>query len=310
MPTLLDRAPCHPVGVPTAPDLPSAPRMLGALPGRYRGQVEDWSTPARGRRRTRKAWFYASAFCGDVTVGVAVVDAGLLATAFVYVAHGSTYTEKTLTRPRGFPRGFAPSPTATWELGAWSVRPREGGWLVTAPGVRLHIGPAGPGLTAISNAPGRPFHHTWKELGLPATVELADGRRLHGRAAVDVTLGHPPRRTQWHWASLDADGLQVNLVAHLLDGLENAVWVSADATQDARVVPVGQALFSPGPQWHVRTVDGLVDIRFDPQGARSQNLRLGVLASRFTQPYGQWSGTVLGREASGHGVVEEHRATW
>lgn len=167
----------------------------------------------------------------------------------------------------------------------------------------MEISARGPGLTAVSNPPGRPFHHTWKDLGLPATVHL-DGRTLRGHAGLDVTLGHPPRQTLWHWASLDSPDLQVNLVAHLLDGLENAVWTSEG------IVPVGQALFATGEAWSIRTVDGLVDVQFHPEGARTENLRLGVMASRFTQPYGWWEGSVLGRAVRGRGVVEEHRALW
>ncbi len=289
-------------------DLPPAPASLGATPGRYSGRVADWSVPRRGRRLTRKAWFYASAFCPDVTVGFAVIDAGPVATAFVYVHDHRTgaFWEEKLLRPRGFARDFAPGPDAHWSLGAWSVEPHLGGWRLTGPRMAMTIGPAGPGLTAISNPPGRPWHHTWKDLGLPVEVSVA-GELHRGRAGVDLTLGHPPRRTLWHWASLDTGEVAVNLVAHLLDGLENAVWTPGG------IIPVGQALFSYdstlGP-WHVRTVDGAVDVVLTPAGERREHVRAVLLASRFSQPFGTFRGTILGEAVDGRGVVEEHSALW
>jgi hypothetical protein len=289
-------------------DLPPAPATLGPHPGRFAGRVGDWTLPARGRRRTRKGWIYVAAFCPDVTIGLAVVDAGALATAFVYVHDHATmdHWEQKLLRPMGFSRTFAPGPSTRWELGEWLVTPTRGGWEIRAPRVTLQVGPTGPGLTAIDTPPGRPFHHTWKDLGVPV-VATVDGVEHRGRAGVDLSLGHPPRRTLWNWASLDTGTVGVNLVAHLLDGLENAVW-----TPDG-IVPVGQALFSYahtlGP-WHVRTVDGAVDVVFSPVGQRAERFRGAVVSSRFAQPYGTFAGTVLGEVVSGRGVVEEHDALW
>ena len=56
-------------------------------------------------------------------------------------------------------------------------------------------------------------------------------------------------------------------------------------------------------------------MQFTPEGARSERINLGLLASDFTQPFGAFRGVWRDDDGSEHtltgiGVVERHRALW
>ncbi|WP_293368323.1 DUF2804 domain-containing protein [Nevskia sp.] len=322
---------------PAAP-LASAPPALDAgngrpaASGRYRGAIGDLSTAAwdgGGRRRLqRKAWIYLSACTARYSVGYAIVDAGLIATAFVYVFDRETkkLVEEKATLPFGFASSFAPDWRRPWQLARagkrWQVTPDAArGWQVRFESARLRLAldveRGGEGLTAISSAPGRPFHHTWKLCAVPSTLRFTlDGVAVDvpASSAIDFTLGYPPRSSLWNWASLDGaadDGrkLGLNLVAHFMNGLENGLWL------DGELLPLAQASFAYDPAnlmaaWRLRTEDGIVDIRFTPEGQRTEHLNALVLRSQFAQPFGRFEGHVGQARVRGFGVVEEHRALW
>lgn len=323
------------------PPLKPAPSALDAGngqpadDGRYHGTIADLSTAAwdgdRGlgsrRRLQRKGWMYFSAVTERWSIGYAVVDAGLVATAFVYVCDREQrrLIEEKLTLPLGFAADFAPDWRQPWQLERggkrWRITPSASGWEVGFDSPRLSVvmtvTRTGDGLTAISRAPGRPFHHTWKLCALPVVLKLGiDGTTLTTEAsgALDFTLGYPPRHSLWNWANLDgitADGRRVgvNLVAHFMNGLENALWL------DGELIALPQATFAydaaqPLGDWRITTVDGLIDVRFSPQGARREHIDAWLLASRFIQPFGSFTGRIGDQPVSGHGVVEEHSARW
>lgn len=318
--------------------LPPAPPALDAgngrpLPsGRYRGAIADLSTAAwdgGGRRRLqRKGWLYVSACTARYSVGYAVVDAGLVATAFVYVFDRTTkiLVEEKATVPFGFAADFAPDWRQAWALAQggkrWQITPVGAqGWQFRYTGKRLNleldVERGGDGLTAVSSAPGRPFAHTWKLCALASTLRFTlDGAAVETQSssAIDFTLGYPPRSTVWNWASLDGstdDGRKfgLNLVAHFNNGLENALWL------DGELTPLAQACFDYDRRdlarpWRVSTVDGLVDVHFTPDGQRAEHLNAVLLKSRFAQPFGRFEGRVGQSQVSGFGVVEEHAALW
>ena len=327
--------------IPSMPALQTAPSALNAgagraaASGRYRGTIADLSTAAwdgdhglRSRRRLqRKGWMYFSAVTERWSVGYAIVDAGLVATAFVYVydREQRRLIEEKATLPLGFPANFAPDWRQPWKLAQrgkrWQITPHADGWQVRFDGpqmsVALDVARDGDGLSAISSAPGRPFHHTWKLCALSVALRLGiDGKTIDVAAsgALDFTLGYPPRSSLWNWASLDGatgDGrrLGINVVAHFMNGLENALWLGDE------LIPLAQATFDYDPAqlmapWRIRTEDGIVDVMLTPDGQRAEHLNALWLASRFAQPFGRFEGRVGQARVSGYGVVEEHAALW
>ncbi len=329
--------------------LPVAPGSLGSplhppAFGRYRGAVADvgtsaWDQQPLRRRWQRKAWIYAGVFTSEWSLGVAVADAGYLGMAFLYVFHrpSGRYVEEKLARPFAFASGFQPGLHGPWTMAggqrSWRITGQPGAgskghdtWRLEFAGRRLRcdllVQGDLPGLTAIAPATSRPFSSTYKVVGVPVTGTLAfDGEPLpvaDAFGALDFTLGYPPRETRWNWACLvgtTADGRRfgLNAVAHFNQDLENALWLGGD------LVPLGETRFRPGHDrrrdtWHIETRDEALTIAFEPEGARSETIRLGLIASRFTQPFGRFTGTLRDGAATvavrGHGVVEDHFARW
>lgn len=309
------------------------------LDGRYAGWVREVSTEAwdgnlgllSPRRLQRKGWLYFGVFSEPVMMGFAVVDAGLIATAFVYVydREGQTFVEEKAVVPLGFAARFRPSLRQPWSLKQgkkhWVIEPTEQGWTLSYSGQRLQVfgqvQHSEHGMTAVATSLGRPFAHTFKDAALSAALDVTlDGRRIVTSAGstLDFTLGYPPRHTLWNWASMDGvteDGQRfgLNVVAQFMNGLENALWLGEE------LIPLAQAVFAYDRQhllapWKVRTLDGRVSLTFMPEGLRQENLDVGLMASQFAQPFGRFEGRVLTAQGEksvhGFGVVEAHRAVW
>ena len=93
-----------------------------------------------------------------------------------------------------------------------------------------------------------------------------------------------------------------NLVAGVHDApreSERTVWV------DGAPPEVGPVAFAEG-------LDAVGDLRFSPEAERVRRDDVLLIASDYRQPFGTFAGTLPdGTElASGHGVMERHRARW
>lgn len=130
------------------------------------------------------------------------------------------------------------------------------------------------------------------------------------------------RETNWNWASFSGhtdSGVHVGL--NLAAGVnetgytENCIWI------DHQMISLQQSIFefeknNETDLWQIRTTDGIVNLTFQPIGAKKEHINLGLLASRFTQLYGHFSGTI--KQPNGEtvtinettGMVEDHYAKW
>lgn len=298
--------------------------------GLYSGPIHSMQTEfwASLRRSQRKAWLYAGAFTQRYYVGFAIADAGIVATAFAYLFDAVTnkYIEEKITVPFGFNTVFDPDLATSWKLKNFSID-RDGNNMTCAyKGKRLkltmQLTEDGLGCTTIAPAAGRPFHHTYKNLLLPAKVDVvADGEQIHFEGKVgglDFSKGYPPRTTFWNWASVNAvtdAGIEfgMNLVGDFNNGIENALWINGKISQ------LSQATFSyihpvEKSNWYIKTLDGTVNMHFTPLGVRGENINALIMKSIFKQPFGVFKGTIIidGQPQSftGYGVVEEHFAKW
>ncbi|MBS1593651.1 MAG: DUF2804 domain-containing protein [Bacteroidetes bacterium] len=316
--------------------LPQAPDSLksfanGPVPfGLYAGPVADMSTAPWSalRRSQRKAWIFTSAFSTRYCVGFAIADAGMVATAFVYFFDTQTgqYIEEKTTVPLGFGAAFDPDLRSTWQLKNFSIKADTDRITCSFAGKRIHISLSltenGNGSTTIAPAGDRPFHHTYKNLLMPAAVEgTIDGASIKFEGTIgglDFSKGYPPRHTFWNWASMNAvtdHGVEfgVNLVGDFNNSIENALWVNGKVQQ------LSQATFSyerpvDKNTWQITTLDGTLNMKFTPRGARGEDINALVMMSRFKQPFGTFAGTVrldgVLHNFTGQGVVEEHFAKW
>lgn len=305
--------------------------------GRYLGEIAEANTSLwdgaglfSPRRLQRKNWTYLGAFSASYMVGFAIVDAGLLGTAFVYVydRQRKLLIEEKGAFPFAFPAGRIGELRGDWAFKqggrSWSIGPDRDGWAATFQGKRIQANlrfGGGPGMSTVAPSIGRPFHYTYKACTLPAHIEVTlDGVRGEsaGGGMIDYTLGYPPRSTTWNWASASGDASDgrrfgLNLVAHFNNGLENALWLGEE------IVPLAQASFGYDPKnleqpWRVTTEDGIVDLTFTPEGRRAERLWAGVMQSNFVQPFGKFSGRLNlssgPLDVSAFGVTEEHIALW
>ena len=112
--------------------------------GRFSAPIADLNTAhwdgngglLSRRRLQRKSWLYGGVFSERWIVGCAIIDAGLLGSAFIYIFDRETrqFTEHTAIRPLVFPANFQPSPTAPWSFTSgqksWRIQPltNTAGW--------------------------------------------------------------------------------------------------------------------------------------------------------------------------------------
>lgn len=331
---LPNREPALDLPPPTLLDARGQPHL-----GRFRAPIADPALP--GPRWRRKEWQYVSLRTSECFVAFAVVQLGYVANLFCYLVDLRQDPPRMLQTEALSPLGrgltFAPSSvqgTTVWQRGSdrLEIRGDPHGWHVA-----LDVGLQGERLVADLSlqaeealalvhplAPGR-VAYTHKAAGLPAHGSVTwRGETLDARglATVDWTRSQALRTTVWKWASLvqdlpDGRRLGLNVSAQVYDGpdgasRENAVWL------DGRVIPLSIARFhlprDPAREpWRIEGPD--LDLTFVPQGARRQNVELGVISSRFVQPFGRFHGrlTVAGQDlavADAFGVVEDHLARW
>jgi hypothetical protein len=155
------------------------------------------------------------------------------------------------------------------------------------------IAPVGPSRDGLVNV-------TEKRALLPVSGELTvrgRRRRLDGAlGGYDYTHGLLARRTMWRWAyalgrAKSGERVGFNLVQGFVGEPECTAWV------DGEVFPMREGRFAfdrdePLSEWRVSTADGAVDLRFKPGGMHSEQKNLGLVASRFVQPAGAYSGTL------------------
>lgn len=313
------------------------PRM-----GRYMGLAQqfDWAALAPPHARSswwrrfhHKRWHYVALSGGDLFCAVAIVDLGWISTAFAYVFSRADGRLLADFSQDGLP-GIGGAQVAHDALGSSRFRmlsnrialeaDGKGGHVLTlrcgALAIDARIGGAAPVLLAVGAVAGGSVHATQKSGAqtLDGLVRVGTQRFVldGGVASYDYSNGLLARDTAWRWASAHGPGLGFNLQAGYFGANENALWI------DGAIVPLGEAEFlfdrhDALAPWQVRTVDGLLDLVFTPEGMRAENKNLLVAASRYVQPIGAFSGTV--RAAPGAparevhhlvGVTEDHHSRW
>lgn len=136
--------------------------------------------------------------------------------------------------------------------------------------------------------------------------------RVHTTGIFDIHKAHYPHHTWWHWgtfAGRDLQGRRVaaNLTRNVVPDPafhENALWVDGALS----LLPPPTFELSQEP-WRMRGPE--VDLRFDGQGERREDLSVGPIRSRFRQRYGTFAGTVAGHELQeAFGLAEDHDSRW
>ncbi|WP_290903246.1 DUF2804 domain-containing protein [Aquabacterium sp.] len=332
-----------PAGLPPAPD--AVVHGGEALVGRYQGRVPriDWSGLDEARQHSalwrwahHKRWQYVGIATPELFIGVAVVDLGWCMTAFAYVFHrfrqrliadwdqdglpglSGRVTDAPLEGMDTAFRGLGAAITLQHLAGdVLALRVRAANLTLRAD---LDLATAPPVMVAVGPIEGGAMHSTHKTSAMSVRGEVdVDGLRwdlADAHACLDSSNGLLARETAWRWASAHRPGLGFNLQQGYFGNMENTLWL------DGELIPLGAADFQfdaqqPLAPWAIRTDDGLLDLRFEPQGARCADRDLGLAASRYIQPVGIFSGEVRrtrhgpSRPIGGLlGVTEDHRSVW
>ncbi|QDQ27221.1 DUF2804 domain-containing protein [Chitinimonas arctica] len=334
-----------------ASDLPAAPASLydaagQPLQGRFAGRCDrlDWrglpaalQRPGWWRLLHHKRWQYIGIACGDCFIGCAIVDVGWTNTAFAYLfdrASGKVIGSLSRDGLPGLTAKVADVP-ATGEASrfAWlgariSFIEQEanlfslavsgpGGFRVTA---ELDGRNTAPWLFACGPVEGGVWHATHKSPALAVRGEAHAAGKVFpldgAHASLDHSNGLLPRDTRWLWASAHAAEVGFNLQAGYFGNHENVLWL------DGKLIALGAARFEFDPAdtqavWRVSTDDGLLDLRFQPEGERREDRNLLIAASHYVQPVGVYSGWVRAtmdeapRLIEGLlGVAEQHHSRW
>jgi len=325
-------------------NLPAAPSdIVGAdgLPlfGRYQGLAgaPAWARLAppfaRGRlwrRLHHKRWHFVSLVTDELFVGLAIIDVGWSNSAFAYAFDRSLGKVVEAFSPVGLP-GLTAEVGATVAEGARFVMP--GRRIVIeadgASGHRLRLragnfridaeyGGAGPRLLAVGPiCDGGVVHSTQKSPGLQLRGTCdAGGQRFRldgGVASYDYSNGLLGRRTAWRWISAHTRELGFNLQRGYFGDAENALWL------DGGLFKLGllHSRIESDGAWAMATDDGLLDLRFMPEGTRRDDKQLLVASSRLTQHVGRFDGWVRAgpdapkRAVAGlTGLAEDYFACW
>ncbi len=287
----------------------------------------------------RKRWQYMGVCSPQVIFGAAVVHLGYMSNIFVYgfdrtdgklrefgtnqplaantVFEGSSVNGRAAFQSPGVSVAMENGPEAV----RLSVRVKKN---LSADLVFRHAVEPLPVVTRVGL---RQFNYTHKEAGLPVEGSIRLGDKVFAvnpdkpAGIMDYTFGYLARNTFWNWASgagTDKGGRRIgfNLVQGVNDTgfTENAFWVNGrliktdviDFEYDDRNI------LSP---WRIRSNDGKVNLTFRPEGERKADINLGVIASRFHQPFGTFEGTLRDglwtlKLADVSGFCEEHESLW
>jgi hypothetical protein len=282
------------------------------------------------RRLHHKRWHFVALVTDELFCGVTVIDIGWGNSAFAY-AFGR--------RQRKLVAGFSPLGVAGISARVDShanaachfrlpgrhieIVPRgEDGYALRVDSSNLRIdaeyGGGSPRLLAVGPAAqGGVVHATQKSSALPLAGTVQAGGRSYtldgGVASFDYSNGLVGRRTAWRWVSAHDGAIGINLQTGFFGAAENALWL------DGEIVALAEARFEveADGRWRVRTMDNLVDLRFEPEGVRRDDKQLLLASSRLSQGLGTFSGWVKRAPdaparpvAALAGLAEELSARW
>lgn len=171
-----------------------------------------------------------------------------------------------------------------------------------------------PGVETVTPA-GRSWTWTRKQGGIAARgLVTLNGRtvEIDAPAIIDDSAGYHPRRTDWRWCSgvgtlTDGRAVAWNFVNGINDtpgASEQTVWVDG-SPHEAESPRISTDLSNVGFPSGDR-------LDFHEEEARSHEENLLIVRSRYTQPFGRFSGRLptAGSLARGLGVMETHAAVW
>lgn len=304
--------------------------------------------PKKGNLLTRviqpireKRWQYLGLYTPDLFMGLALVHTGYIGNVFCYVfdrKRGVLWEQERLA-PLGagirIDRAlFSGVSSYHTEHERVRVEARNGMRTVDIRlkdknqdlDVRLELQDTPHPLQVVTPTAGSGFTFTHKGAGLVAngTVRLGAQRWniQDEKVALDFTFGYPAHHTVWQWLSAHGTtakgrNVSINAVAPIFHEKhhENILWIDNEPTV---LSPLSFSFEPDNPhkEWTIASEDGTLELLFQPEGMRRQDINYKLIASRFVQPFGTLTGYCTDKTGIRHeihkafGVVEDHEARW
>jgi len=271
----------------------------------------------------------------DLYIGIAVVDLKYVANAFIYVYDqktGQLVENKKLTFSKDIFIDSSPERCHSFlKTKDFIVNTDNGHFFVKTPNIILDV--------LIDLAKAKPFRlctrtgytgwvYTQKTTPIPLTGSL----KLNGHpydinspdymALVDWTTGYMRRETFWNWAAITTvlnDGRQMGM--NLSCGVNETSFTENFFVIDNLMTKVDMVQFNYDSNdlykpWTIQSNDKRVLLSFEADCHRSENINAWLVASRFTQLMGRFSGhfqTENGEVVyinNCPGWAEDHFARW
>ncbi|MDP8256154.1 MAG: DUF2804 domain-containing protein [Candidatus Alcyoniella australis] len=184
-----------------------------------------------------------------------------------------------------------------------------------------------PLIPLLPMSSGRTFYT--HKVPTPIEGELTVGERKltfeRGRdvALFDVHKAFYPFRTYWNWATFAGRDEKGGLIGAsftqgtAFDGrehTENCLW------SGNTIALLPQVRFEVPKdtldRWKLSTLDGRCELEFEPQGQRSESIRVGPIISEYFQPFGLFNGFIVDEQGvrreikNQFGCTEKHASTW
>ncbi|MCU0599273.1 MAG: DUF2804 domain-containing protein [Desulfobacterales bacterium] len=289
----------------------------------------------------KKIIFNQFAFFGitgpDFIIGMAVVDLKYLANAFFYVfdrKKNKIIETSTISPPIGSDVFIRPTPdkvscgflskkiSISMEPGTISAKSKD-----AEVNLAYDASRTAP-LRICSRAGYRGWVYTQKTTPIHLTGEII----LNGNKAklaspdcmglIDWTAGYMRRETFWNWAasaSVLPDGrtfgMNLSCGVNETSFTENGFWI------DGKLTKVSTVYFEFNPKnfydpWRITSADGKVNLMFESEQHRSENVNALVIATRFTQMMGVFNGELktddnkIIKIENRPGWAEDHYAKW
>lgn len=299
-----------------------------------------WVKPIREKR-----WLFVGLVNPDFTAGAAVVHLGYLASSFTYIwlRNSNRLIESSMIVPPGPWVAFSRDPvfgtvtfrsllpqfrytSANQKHSRLSVHDGVRGKLTIDAELELQT-LSDKILQAINPVDDKCWAYTCKIAGIPVSGKLTFDRESLNfnpsttTAFIDWTDGFHARTTTWKWATgsgATTTGIacSFNFSSEVYDRGpgENVVWLNQQPQLTAAIT------VKPDPEhptvWYITTEDQSIDLIFQALGKRHENVDLKLLATKFCQFFGDFSGTIRTSDGACHrlescpGFFEDHFAVW
>jgi Protein of unknown function (DUF2804) len=255
-------------------------------------------------RRPLKRWRYLGVYTAELMLCVAEAHVGGLPQRWWALARPEgTLLERT-TLARGGVR-VGPSRASV------DARARSGERV----SIELELGATAP--VEVVSPHGRSYAWTAKRAPVPVRGQVRVQAGVDGPSGVfsfdgkhgfmDESAGYHARHTAWRWsAGVGRTGDGLTVAWNLVDGVHDA----AEASE--RTVWIEGEPHEVPPQPFAADLSRVGDLAFERWSAREHSMSLGLVRSRYVQPFGSFSGELPGgvRLAEGYGVMEDHEVSW